>query len=101
MHKPVQVELQLDRPQLPTQKYYGPSSQEAAQSYKKGPYRDVFNLILGFPQEASQSYKKGPYSDVFTLILGFSLLPVFFIWPFGLLIYLNFVLLIQGFLSQV
>ena len=29
-------------------------------------------------------------SDVFTLILGFSLLPIFFIWSFGLLIYLNF-----------
>ena len=40
-------------------------------------------------------------SDVFTLILRFSLLPIFFISPFGLLIYLNFVLLIQGFLSQV
>ena len=40
-------------------------------------------------------------SDVFTLILGFSLLPIFFIWPFGLLIYLNFVILVQGFLNQV
>jgi len=38
-------------------------------------------------------------SDVSTLILGVSLLPIFFIWPFVLLIYLNFVLLIQGFLT--
>ena len=40
-------------------------------------------------------------SDVFTLILGVSLLPIFFIWPFVLLIYLNYVLLIQGILRQV
>ena len=38
-------------------------------------------------------------NDVITLILGVSLLPIFFIWPFVLLIYLNFVLLIQGSLS--
>ena len=40
-------------------------------------------------------------SDVFILILGFSFLPIFFIWPFGLLIYLNLIILIQGFLNQV
>ena len=33
-------------------------------------------------------------SDVFNIILGFSPLPVFFIWPVGLLIYLNCVILI-------
>ena len=38
-------------------------------------------------------------SDVITLILGLYLLPIFFIQPFVLLIYLKFVLLIQGFLS--
>ena len=50
MHKPAQVELQLDWSQLPYPEYLGPLSQKVAQpnaQYKKGPYTlKAFDLNL-------------------------------------------------------